>query len=61
MLPRPFGTGERRQVCLVYLVPDAGRMKAVSFRPTKAYDPITWTGPVLKPRPAKQQEGRKGD
>lgn len=56
LLPEPFGRGEQRQVCLVYLVPDEGRLKSVSFRPTKKYDPITWVGPVLDLAPDKPKK-----
>jgi hypothetical protein len=50
-LPKRFATGDRVRVCLVYLVPEQGRLEAVSFRPTQEYDPITWTGEVRTPRP----------
>ena len=43
-LPKPFRTGTKAAVCLVYLVPDRGTLEAVSFRPTQEYDPITWAG-----------------
>lgn len=47
--PTPFSTGERAQVCLVYLVPRQGTLTSVSFRPTQEYDPITWTGKITRP------------
>jgi hypothetical protein len=50
-LPKPFDTGDKVKVCLVYLVPEQGRLEAVSFRPTQEYDPITWTGRLRKPKP----------
>ncbi|MQW75388.1 hypothetical protein GHK92_05840 [Nocardioides sp. dk4132] len=45
-LPKKFRPGQERDVCLVYLAPDRGRLTAVSFRPTEEFDPITWTGKV---------------
>ena len=48
-MPTPFATGDKFRVCLVYLVPDRGRLQAVSFRPTQEYYPITWTGKVEQP------------
>jgi hypothetical protein len=47
-LPSPFPTGERVSFCLLYLVPDHGGLDAVSFRPTQDFDPITWTGDVVR-------------
>ena len=37
---------QERDVCLVYLAPERGKLTAVSFRPTQEFDPITWTGKV---------------
>ena len=45
-LPKPFATGRRTRFCLVFLVPEHGSLKAVSFRPTQEYDPITWVGRI---------------
>lgn len=53
-LPKKFAPGRERDVCLVYLAPDRGRLTAVSFRPTEEFDPITWTGEVRRlDKPAK--------
>jgi hypothetical protein len=41
-----FGPHATKDVCLVYLVPNAGKLTAVSFRPSQDFDPITWTGPI---------------
>ena len=46
VLPTPFPAGASAHVCLVYLVPSAGVLDGVSFRPTQAFDPITWSGAV---------------
>lgn len=48
--PKPFRTGDRARVCLVYLVPQHGTLRSVSFRPTQEYDPITWTGKFTRPK-----------
>jgi len=51
--PTSFPSGASAKVCLVYFAPDAGKLEAVSFRPTQEFNPITWTGELLAPRPAK--------
>jgi hypothetical protein len=45
-LPVPFEPGAETDMCLVYLVPDGGRVRDLVFEPTEGYDPITWTGDV---------------
>ena len=62
VLPTPFPEGATANVCLVYLVPGAsggakGTLDGVSFRPTEAFDPITWTGEVT-PLSTKKGKGR---
>lgn len=69
-LPKKFGTGDTTRACLVYLSPDHGDLTAVSFRPTQAFDPITWTGTVEKAdtgvkrksdkKPSKKKKGNRG-
>ena len=49
-LPDGFVTGEKVTVCQVYLVPKRGELRAVSFRPTKKFNPITWVGRVTEAR-----------
>ena len=49
-LPDGFVTGEKVTVCQAYLVPKRGELKAVSFRPTKKFNPITWVGKVTEPK-----------
>jgi hypothetical protein len=57
-LPDKFGPGAKTTVCLLYLVPEHGRLKAATFRPTAGFNPISWVGKVtkakapLKPRAA---------
>lgn len=46
VLPTPFPAGASAKVCLVYLVPHAGSLDGVTFRPTETFDPITWSGEV---------------
>ncbi len=50
VFPETFGPGDAKDICLVYLVPDGGELTAVSFRPNQDFDPITWTGPIKKPK-----------
>ena len=52
-------------MCLVYLVPDRGRVRDLVFEPTEGYDPITWSGEVAKPTrkegtPSTSKQARKG-
>lgn len=46
-LPAKFSRGKRAQVCLVYFVPDHGRLVSVDFRPNQGFDAITWKGRVV--------------
>jgi hypothetical protein len=41
-LPAKFTRGRRTSVCLVYFVPNHGRLVAISFRPTQSFQAITW-------------------
>jgi len=56
-LPEPFEPGHETAMCLVYLVPDGGRVRDLVFQPTEDYDPISWTGPVQERRRA--EPGRR--
>ena len=55
-LPDPFEAGAEAEMCLVYLVPDGGRVRDLVFEPTEGYDPITWTGEVDLPAKSKQDQ-----
>ncbi|WP_344157781.1 hypothetical protein [Nocardioides koreensis] len=60
--PKKFGHGDTVKACLVYLSPRHGDLTAVSFRPTQAFDPITWTGELTRPgadQPKKDDKGKK--
>jgi hypothetical protein len=59
-LPKKFKSGDTTKACLVFLSPDHGDLTAVSFRPTQAFDPITWTGEVLKPDSGTKKSDKKG-
>ena len=53
--------GAEQEMCLVYLVPDGGRVRDLVFEPTEGYDPITWTGDVeepVRPRKGANKRGR---
>jgi hypothetical protein len=52
-LPKKFAHGAKLTTCLVYLLPDHGVLRAVSFRPLEAYAPIDWKGTVELEHPAK--------
>ncbi len=45
-LPTTFGPGDSVDACLVYLVPDGGKITAMSFRAIQEHAPILWTGNV---------------
>ena len=58
-LPVPFAAGTETEMCLVYLVPDGGRVRDLVFQPSDDYDPITWSGEVSEPereKPRKRDE-----
>ncbi|GAA1154590.1 hypothetical protein [Nocardioides aquiterrae] len=62
--PEKFGPGDKANVCLVYLAPKHGDLVSVSFRPEETFNPITWTGDVVKyepPKPKKSEKGKKGN
>ncbi len=46
--PKKFKTGDTLKACMVYLVPGGGDLTAASFRPDQEFDPIVWTGDVVK-------------
>lgn len=45
-LPAGFGPGDTVDACLVYLVPDGGKITAISFRAIQEFAPILWSGEV---------------
>ncbi len=60
--PKKFGPGKKVTRCLVFLAPDGGELVAVSFRPAQEFNPITWSGDVLKlgaKRATGEKQGRK--
>lgn len=59
-LPAKFPTGASAELCLVYLAPAKGELEAASFRPTQAFDPITWTGEVTDAAPVKKAGKKAG-
>ena len=48
VFPSAFGAGATAQVCLVYFLPEGKTLTGVTFRPTQEFDPITWTGEIVK-------------
>jgi hypothetical protein len=57
--PDKFGPGDRTRACLVYLAPNHGDLVAVSFRPEETFNPITWTGDVVRYQPPKPEKPAK--
>jgi hypothetical protein len=61
-LPTTFAPNATVTACLVYLVPDHGKLTGVSFRPLQAVAPIVWTGtvnPPATPTPTKKPKKKK--
>lgn len=61
-LPTTFAPNATATACLVYLVPDHGKLTGVSFRPLQAVAPIVWTGtvnPPATPTPTKKPKKKK--
>jgi hypothetical protein len=48
-LPARFAAGAVLNTCLVYLSPNKGSLRAVSYRPSQEFNPVTWSGPIAKP------------
>ena len=48
-LPTTFAPNATVTTCLVYLVPDQGKLTGVSFRPLEAVAPIVWKGDLTAP------------
>ena len=57
-LPAKFGPGATLDTCLVYLSPDKGALKSVSYRPSQEFDPVTWTGDITTPAPTPTKKAK---
>jgi hypothetical protein len=55
-LPDAFAPGDKTTACLAYLVPRQGSLEAASFRPNERFNPITWVGKVIEPKPDKPKK-----
>jgi hypothetical protein len=61
-LPTTFAPQATVTTCLVYLVPDHGKLTGVSFRPLQAVAPIVWKGdlsPAASATPATKPKKKK--
>ena len=58
-LPTTFAPNAAVTTCLVYLVPDHGKLTGVSFRPLQAVAPIVWKGDVAPPATAAPDTTKK--
>lgn len=58
-LPADFAAGAELKSCLVYLVPEAGELTDMSFRPRQATKPILWRGTIAD-APAKPGKKKVG-
>ena len=59
-LPKKFEPEASFSTCLVFLAPDKGTMRAVSFRPNQEFDPIEWTGDIATPNAEPEQDKKSG-
>jgi len=53
-LPTTFAPNATASACLVYLVPEHGKLTGLSFRPLQAVAPIVWSGTVTPPATPKK-------
>lgn len=58
-LPTTFAPNATVTACLVYLVPDHGKLTGVSFRPLQAVAPIVWAGTVTPAATAAPKKNKK--
>lgn len=58
--PKKFQAGDTVRACMVYLAPGDGDLTAASFRPSQEFDPIVWTGDLVKADDGKHDRGGKG-
>jgi hypothetical protein len=49
-LPEGLVTGEKATLCQAYLVPRRGEVTAVSFKPSRLFNAISWVGKITEPR-----------
>lgn len=57
-LPAKFTPGKAASLCLVYLVPQGGKLEEMSFRPLQAFEPIVWKG-TIEPVKGKKNSAQK--
>jgi hypothetical protein len=48
ILPKGFSTGDKVDVCMVYLIAAGEQLTGVTFRPVQDFDGITWTGEIQR-------------
>ncbi len=62
-LPRGYLAGESAQVCMVYLIGNGLQLSGVTFRPTEAFEAISWSGEIQqieKPKDDKKNDRDNG-
>jgi len=57
-LPNKFKPGDKLKTCLVFLSPNHGTLKGVSYRPSQSFVPIEWHGKVDTGKQAKKGESK---
>ncbi len=58
-LPAGFVADQKMRGCLVYLVPEGGKLTGLSFRPLQAFEPIVWKGEIEPAKKAKKAKAEK--
>jgi hypothetical protein len=58
-LPRKFARGASIRSCLVFLSPDKGRLRSISYRGDRGASPVTWAGDLTTPAPARKSPTKK--
>lgn len=53
-LPKPFTQGMSAKLCLVFLAPPKTKLESIVLRPSEAFEPISWTGAITRPAPARK-------
>jgi hypothetical protein len=53
-LPNKFKPGDKLTTCLVFLSPNHGSLKGVSYRPSESFVPIEWHGKVESGKQSKK-------
>lgn len=59
VLPKPFKSGKKTKLCLVFLAPAKSELRTVALRPDESLEQIDWSGKVTKPGAKQGKKGKK--